>query len=78
MANPSYVTRSVTILGADGNHLTVSETAERQEVVISIQQNDEHGRIATVRLNHEQFDAFCHTKYELDVQKIGTPAPEVP
>ena len=68
MANPSYVTRSVTILGADGNHLTVSETAERQEVVISIQQNDEHGRIATTRLSGEQFDALCHTKYALEIK----------
>jgi len=47
--------KSYTILGVDGNHLTIGETIERTAIVVSIQQNDEHGRIATVRLNREQF-----------------------
>ncbi len=51
MDRPSFLTRSLTIAGVDGNHVTVSETAERREVVVAIQQNDEHGRIATARLN---------------------------
>ena len=41
MDSPSYVTKSVTVRGVDGNHVTVSETAERQEVVVAIEQNDE-------------------------------------
>ena len=68
MPNPSYVTKSVTILGVDGNHVSVSETIERQEVVVSIQQNDEHGRLATVRLDKGQFEALCHSKYELEIK----------
>ena len=68
MPNPSYVTRSLTIVGIDGNHISVSETAERREVVVTIQQNDEHGRLATVRLTKDQFEAFCHSQYEMDIQ----------
>jgi recombinational DNA repair protein RecR len=41
MQNSSYVTKSITVLGADGNTVTVSETAERQEVVMAIQQSAE-------------------------------------
>ena len=76
MTNPSYVTKSITVLGVDGNHITVGETAERQEVVIAIQQNDEGGRLATVRLNHDQFEAFCHSKYDLEVLPAPPGAPE--
>jgi hypothetical protein len=42
MKNPSYVAKSITVLGADGNHVAVSETAERQEVVISMRRRIEH------------------------------------
>ena len=78
MANCApYLTRSLTVLGVDGNHVSVSETAERQEVVISIQQNDEHGRIATVRLDKDQFEALCHSQYELEIVTPGaTPEAE--
>ena len=68
MDRPSFLTKSITILGVDGNHVTVSETAERREVVIAIQQNDEHGRIATARLNAEQFKALCRSQYDLDIE----------
>lgn len=61
------MTKSYTILGSDGNHISASETDEREEVVIAIQQNDEHGRIATVRLNKAQFDDLCGLKYSLQV-----------
>jgi hypothetical protein len=67
MDSPSYVTKSITVRGVDSNHITVSETAERQEVVIAIQQNDEGGRIATIRLNEPQFEALCGTRYSLEV-----------
>lgn len=67
MDKPSYMTKSFTITGVDGNHVKVSETADRQEVVISIQQNDEAGLNATVRLSGAQFDTLCETKYSLDV-----------
>ena len=75
MSSPSYVTKSITVLGVDGNHITVSETAERQEVVIAIQQNDEHGRIATARLNAGQFKALCQSQYDLEIE-AEAPTPE--
>jgi hypothetical protein len=68
MDRPSFLTKSITILGVDGNHVTVSETAERREVVVAIQQNDEHGRIATARLNADQFKALCRSQYDLEVE----------
>lgn len=67
MESPSFVTKSITVRGVDGNHVTVSETAERQEVVLAIQQNDDGGQIATVRLNEPQFEALCGTRYSLEV-----------
>lgn len=78
MDSPSYLTRSINIRGVDGNDIRISETAERREIVISIQQNDEHGRVATVLLNAAQFDALCRTRYDLHVtepaasDEIGT------
>jgi hypothetical protein len=76
MDSPSYVTKSVTVRGVDGTSITVSETAERQEVVVAIQQNDEGGRIATVRLNEAQFEALCGTRYSLEVATTAAGAPE--
>ena len=67
MKSPSFVTKSITIRGVDGNDVRVSETAERQEVVIAIQQNDGGGRIATVRLDESQFEALCGARYSLEV-----------
>jgi hypothetical protein len=67
MASPSYLTKTITILGVDGNHVSISETPDRQEVVIAIQQNDEKGRIATARLSGEQFSALCNAKYSLEI-----------
>jgi hypothetical protein len=65
---PSYVTRSINIRAADGNDISVSETAERNHVVISIQQNDEKGQLATVRLTRPQFGEFCRSRYVLEVK----------
>lgn len=59
MTNESVLTKSFTVLGVDGNHLTFSETIEHTAIVVSIQQNDERGKLATVRLNKEQFSAIC-------------------
>lgn len=76
MKSSSYVTKSITVRGADGNHITVSETAERREVVLAIQQNDEGGRLATVRLDQQQFEALCQTRYDLEVAPATANAPE--
>ena len=69
MSTPSFLTKSVTIRGVDANDIRVSETAERDAVVISIQQNDDGGRIASVRLDQAQFDALCQTRYSMDFEK---------
>ena len=61
------VCKSFTICGADGNHVSISETVERGEVVLTIQQNDERGRLATVRLDREQFRALADTYYSLEI-----------
>lgn len=59
--------KSFGIRGADGNDLRISETVEGDQAVISIQQNDENGRTATVRLDKKQFDAFFDIKYSITV-----------
>jgi hypothetical protein len=69
MSTPSYLTKSITIRGLDGNDIRVSETAERKAVVISIQQNDDGGRLASVRLDQTQFDALCHTRYSMEFEE---------
>ena len=60
--------RSFTVRGTDGNDLTISETHEEDQVVVSIQQNDDEGRIATVRLGRAEFEAFFDTRYELKLK----------
>lgn len=62
------VVKGFTIRGVDGNDLRISETIERKEVVISIQQNDDKARMGTVRLDKEQFEAFFDTKYEINIK----------
>ncbi len=66
--NKQIVTNSFNIRGIDGNDLRISETIERDQVVISIQQNDDKAMIATVRLDKEQFDAFFDIKYSITVK----------
>ena len=69
--SPSYLTKSITIRGMDGNDIRVSETAERQEVVVSITHNAASPgefRTATVRLTRRQFDSLCESKYSLEVK----------
>jgi hypothetical protein len=63
------VNKSYTIRGADGNDVTVSETIERLEVVLSIQQNDENGRTATVRLDKDQWEALCRMQYSVEINR---------
>ena len=77
MSRPSFLTKSVTIRGVDANDIRVSETAGRDAVVISIQQNDDGSRIASVRLNQAQFDAMCQTRYSMDLDKSAGD-PELP
>ena len=60
-----YVIRSFTVRGIDGNDLRISETMERDQVVVAIQQNDDGGRMATVRLTAAQLRAFGDVQYSL-------------
>jgi len=62
------ITKGFTIRGADGNDLRISETVERDQVVISIQQNDDKAKLATVRLDKEQFNAFFDIRYEIGIK----------
>ncbi len=78
MTNKSLRMKSFTLAGVDGNHLTLSETMERTEIVVSIQQNDENGRIATVRLNADQFELLCSMNSTYSGLEIhAQPEPEV-
>ncbi len=61
--------RTYMIRGADGNDLSISETFEGDQVVVSIQQNDDRARVATVRLDKDQLDAFWDVKYSLTLDK---------
>jgi hypothetical protein len=67
------VTKSYSILGIDGNHVSVSELDHGDGVVLSIQHS---GRIATVRLSPDQFDDLCGTKYSLSYRV--TPPTQLP
>lgn len=71
----ALVSKSYSLAGVDGNHVVLSETAERLEVVLSIQQNDEGGRIATVRLNAEQFAELFGLRYHVELE---SPEPSTP
>jgi len=70
MDRPPFLTKSIAIRGVDGNDIRVSETAERNEVVVSIEMNGGEAafRMATVRLNADQFKALCQSQYELDIE----------
>jgi len=60
------VTRSVTVATGDGAFVSVSETIDRLELVISIQRDSQ---MATARLNKAEFDAICQARYELECHK---------
>lgn len=62
------ITSSISVRGVDGNDLRFSETIERKEIVVSIQQNDDGGRLATVLLNKEQFDAIIEAMDRVEVE----------
>ena len=62
--NPPYLTKTITISGADGNHVSGSETADRMEVVVAVQQGTE---TSAVHLSCEQFEALCATRYSLEL-----------
>lgn len=70
MDRPAFLTKSIAIRGVDGNDIRVSETAERKEVVVSIHMNggESSFRVATVRLNADQFKALCQSQYDLDIE----------
>ena len=76
MENPSFMTKSFTIRGADGNQISVSETADRLEIVIAIEQYGKDSRIGAVRLNGAQFEALCGTRYSLEVAPAAADTPE--
>ena len=64
-------TKSYTFHGVDGNHrLTFSETEGRSEVVVSIQQNDDHECLATMRLSAEDWRTLGELRYSLDVKAV--------
>lgn len=65
-------TKSFTLMGVDGNHLTLSETLDREAIVVSIQQNDDKGRIATMRLNAAQFELLCSMDSSYDGLTVKT------
>ena len=75
-AEPSFVTRSITIAGIDRNTISISETPDRSEVRVSISQNGERGtgmQIATIRMDAAQLAALCGVRYSLDVLEKEAP-----
>jgi hypothetical protein len=73
MPDPSYQTTAITIRGVEGNDVTVSETHERKELVLSINEHRGDELYAAVRLSKEQFEALCQARFTLEVQS-GVPA----
>lgn len=77
------MTRSWNIRGIYGNDFSVSETIEGTNLILSIQQNDEKGRIATVVINEEQWRDLCDLKYkpkfaEPPAETVPLPPPRQP
>src|SRR3972149_3117854 len=70
------VCKALTIRGADGNHVSLSETPERMHIVLAIQQNDDRGRISMVRFDREQLRSFMYLRDELEINdEERTPTP---
>lgn len=69
MKNSMLVNTSFTIRGVDGNDITVGETTERDTVVLCLQQNDDHARLATIRLTAHHWLALCDLRYKLSVHE---------
>lgn len=61
--------KSYTVRGPCGNDLIVSETVERDQIVLAIRQNDEGGRIATMRLDRTSLDQLDHVLDAMELQK---------
>jgi hypothetical protein len=75
-AEPSFVTRSITIAGIDRSTISISETPDRSEVRVSISQNAERVsdmQMATIRMDAAQLAALCGVQYSLDVLKKEAP-----
>ena len=68
MPDPTYQTTAITVRGLDGNDVTVSETHERTELVLSINEHRGDELYATVRLSKEQFEALYQTRFTLEVR----------
>jgi hypothetical protein len=76
MTNRELTCKSFAIRGVNGNYLRLSETMRRDEIVISIEENNANGLIATVRIDAEAFAALCNmnSAYDgLEIVKSKTP-----
>ena len=60
------VSRAWRIEGLDAAAVTVEETAERNQIVVSVQQRGSTVTRETVRLNRAQWGALCSLQYDLD------------
>jgi len=72
---PDFVTQSIRI-STDNGHITVSETHDRQAVVVSIFESKcsvSASPMATIALNAEQWDALVETRYKLTVNHPAAP-----
>lgn len=63
----NWLTKSISIRGVDDNLIVFSETADRDELVVSI--HTDNNRIATVRLNAEQLREVERVRYILELQE---------
>jgi hypothetical protein len=72
MTNRELTSKSYTVCGVDGHtFLTLSETAERDAIVVSIQKNGVKGCLATVRIDAAAFAALCAMDSAYDGLEIG-------
>jgi hypothetical protein len=78
MRNGNLLTKSWTVRDDNSNDIRVSETEDRSFIVISIMQADNGGRINTVTLNYDQFEAFksLFDRYGSDRPECNMPEPE--
>lgn len=71
------VNKSLTFTCPDGAFFSLSETAERDQIVVSIQREN---HVETARLTLELWDALYQARYELDaalrpaLEEVPTPA----
>jgi hypothetical protein len=75
----SLVCKSFTLTGVDGSHVTLSETPEREEIVLSVVTYCSSGaQRATARLNAEQFETLCRMDSSYGGLEVRTTQLSVP